>query len=101
MIASDPGAPMLLASLCIDARNDAVVSNQVQFAAYKKRGRREWHTAIEFPAWFVNLTDQMIPRQALTMTVRGVATGDDGSPQHHRHGQPDYGQHPQYRAPRG
>lgn len=42
---------------------------------------RPMHTAIEFPAWFVNLTDQMIPRQALMMTVRGVATGDDGVPQ--------------------
>ena len=42
---------------------------------------RPMHSAIEFPAWFVNLTDQMIPRQALTMTVRGVVIGDDGTPQ--------------------
>lgn len=41
---------------------------------------RPLRTAMEFPAWFVNITDQMIPRQALTMTVRGIVTGDDGTP---------------------
>lgn len=42
---------------------------------------RPMRTAIEFPAWFLNITDQMIPRQPLTMTVRGVVAGDDGTPQ--------------------
>jgi hypothetical protein len=39
---------------------------------------RPMRTAVEFPAWFVNLSDQMIPRQPLTMTVRGVMAGDEG-----------------------
>jgi len=42
---------------------------------------RPLETALEFPAWFVNIADQMIPRQALTMNVSGVAIGNAGEPQ--------------------
>ncbi|HUQ87704.1 MAG TPA: hypothetical protein VM096_09105, partial [Vicinamibacterales bacterium] len=35
----------------------------------------------EFPAWFVNITDQMLRRREFTMTVRGVVTGDTGESQ--------------------
>ena len=40
---------------------------------------RPMATALDFPAWFVNITDQMIPRQPLTMTVRGVLTDSGGT----------------------
>ena len=38
---------------------------------------RPMRATSEFPAWFVNITDQMIPRQALTMAVNGVVIGED------------------------
>ena len=33
----------------------------------------------EFPAWFVNITDQMMRRRDFTMTARGVVVGGDGA----------------------
>lgn len=36
-------------------------------------------TSTEFPAWFVNITDQMLRNRALTMRISGVATTASGS----------------------
>ena len=39
---------------------------------------RPLHSTHEFPAWFVNITDQTLQRRDFTMTVRGVVTRADG-----------------------
>lgn len=40
---------------------------------------RPVHGPLEFPAWFTNITAQMIPRQDLTMAVRGAVTDAAGA----------------------
>lgn len=40
---------------------------------------RPLYSTEEFPAWFVNLTDQMLRRRDFTMTVSGVVTKRDGT----------------------
>ena len=37
---------------------------------------RPMHDWLEFPAWFTNISAHMIPQQDLTLTVRGVVSGD-------------------------
>jgi hypothetical protein len=39
---------------------------------------RSMHRGIEFPAWFVNITAQMIPQQSVAMTVNGVVSTTSG-----------------------
>ena len=42
---------------------------------------RPMRTGVEFPAWFVNFTAQMIPGRDLALTVHGVFTDADGASQ--------------------